>query len=366
MAKKSFYRVYNFSAGPAAIPEAVLERVRDELLDWRGLGMSVMEINHRSADYLELNQHAEILLRQLLLIPEQYRVLFLPGGASVQFSVVPMNLLRGKTTADYLNTGIWSRQAIDEAAHYCRVNIATSNDESHFTTIPDPSSWHLNSDAAYVHYTDNETAGGVEFSWVPEVGDVPLVSDMSSNILSRPIEITRFGLIYATAQKNMGPAGLSVVIVREDLLGHALPATPTVYDYRTAALHHSIYNTPPTFSCYLIGLMFEWVQQQGGVRIMAECSARKAAKLYRCIDESGGFYKNSVEVMHRSRMNIPFSLPDQVLDASFVAKAAEAGLVNLRGHRLVGGIRASLYNAMPEEGVDALIAFMQDFQQRYG
>ncbi len=358
-------RVYNFSAGPAALPEEVLEQARDELLDWHGAGMSVMEMSHRGKEFMSIAEQAEADLRELMNIPDEYRVLFLQGGASSQFAMVPMNLLRGRGKVDYINTGAWSKKAIAEARRYAEVNVAASSEGTNFTTIPPMSEWQLDPDAAYVHYTPNETIGGVEFHWVPETGEVPLVADMSSTILSRPIDVRRFGVIYAGAQKNIGPAGLTLVIVREDLIGETLPGTPTMFDYKVHADAGSMYNTPPTYSWYLAGLVFQWLKRRGGLEKMAEINRRKAEKLYAAIDASE-FYSNPVDPDCRSWMNVPFTLADPELDPLFLSEAKEAGLVTLKGHRSVGGMRASIYNAMPEEGVDALIAFMADFENRHG
>jgi len=358
-------RVYNFSAGPAMLPEAVLERAREEMLDWQGSGMSVMEMSHRGKEFMAIAAQAEADLRELLAIPTNYKVLFLQGGASSQFAMVPINLLRGRDKADYINTGQWSKKAIAEGKRFCEVNVAASSEAQKFTTIPERSSWRLNPDAAYVHYTPNETIGGVEFHEVPDVGDVPLVADMSSTLLSRPIDVARFGVIYAGAQKNIGPAGLTVVIVREDLIGGAMANMPIMFDYKTHAENDSMYNTPPTYSWYLAGLVFDWLKRNGGLTAMAEINRRKASRLYAAIDESE-FYRNPVDVACRSWMNVPFTLADEALDATFLAEAKAAGLLTLKGHRSVGGMRASIYNAMPEAGVDALIDFMADFARRKG
>jgi len=357
--------IYNFSAGPAVLPGSVLEQARDELLDWHGSGMSVMEMSHRSKEYLSIAVQAESDLRTLLAIPDNYKVLFLQGGATSQFAMVPMNLLRGRTQADYINTGAWSKKAIAEARRYCEVNVAASSADSNFTTIPASASWQLNSAAAYVHYTPNETIGGVEFHGIPDTGDVPLVADMSSTILSRPIDVSRYGLIYAGAQKNIGPAGLTVVIVREDLIGTTLPATPSMFDYQAHADNGSMLNTPPTFAWYLAGLVFVWLHEQGGLAAMAEFNRRKAQHLYDAIDGSD-FYHSPVDPACRSWMNVPFTLANADLDGEFLAQAKAAGLLNLKGHRSVGGMRASIYNAMPEAGVAALTDFMREFERRHG
>lgn len=358
-------RVYNFSAGPAMLPLEVIEKAASEMSDYRGTGMSVMEMSHRSKEFVSIAEKAEADLREILNVPDNYKVLFLQGGASSQFAMVPMNLLRGKKTADYINTGYWSKKAIAEAKRFCEVNIAATGEDSNFTTIPPRDSWNLNPDAAYVHFTPNETIGGVEFHEVPDVGDVPLVADMSSTILSRPIDVSRFALIYAGAQKNIGPAGITIVIVREDLIGQTITNTPTMFDYATHAKANSMYNTPPTYSWYIAGLVFEWIKGNGGLSRMAEINRRKAEKLYSFIDNSD-FYNNPVDPSCRSWMNIPFTLKNPELDGKFLELAKEEGLVNLKGHRSVGGMRASIYNAMPEEGVDALIDFMKNFEEKYG
>ena len=357
--------IYNFSAGPAVLPKAVLEQARDELLDWHGTGMSVMEMSHRSKEYLSIAEQAETDLRELLSIPDNYRVLFLQGGATSQFCMVPMNLLRGKQQADYVNSGAWSKKAIAEAQRYCDVNVVASSEDSNFSSIPAFDSWQLNEQAAYLHYTPNETIGGVEFHWIPDSGDVPLVADMSSTILSRPLEVSRYGVIYAGAQKNIGPAGLTVVIVRDDLAGETIPGTPTMFNYRKHADNGSMMNTPPTYGWYLAGLVFKWLKQQGGVAAIAEVNQRKAQSLYAAI-EGSGFYSSPVARDCRSWMNVPFTLADAGLDSEFLAQAGSAGLLNLKGHRSVGGMRASIYNAMPESGVAALIDFMGEFERTQG
>ncbi len=354
-------RVYNFSAGPAMLPEEVLQQAREELLDWRGTGMSVMEMSHRGKEFMSIAAQAEADLRSIMAIPEGYKVLFLQGGASSQFAMVPLNLLGSKKSADYINTGSWSKKAIAEGKRYCEVNIAGSAEYS----VPSQADLRLNPDAAWLHYTPNETIAGVEFPYIPDAGEVPLVADMSSTILSRPLDVSRFGLIYAGAQKNIGPAGLTVVVIREDLIGDPLPTTPSMFSYRIHADSGSMYNTPPTYSWYLAGLVFDWVKRNGGLEAMARINQRKAQKLYAAIDASD-FYSNPVEPACRSWMNVPFTLADAALDTTFLAEAGEQGLVTLKGHRSVGGMRASIYNAMPEEGVDALVAFMADFERRYG
>ena len=357
--------IYNFSAGPAVLPRAVLEQAQAELLDYQGTGMSVMEMSHRSKEYLSIATRAEADLRGLLEIPDDYYVLFLQGGATSQFAMVPHNLLLGKTSADYINTGAWSKKAIAEARRYCDVNVAASAEETNYSTIPEREEWQLDPDAAYLHYTPNETIGGVEFHWIPETGDVPLVADMSSTILSRPLDVARYAVIYAGAQKNIGPAGLTVVIVRKDLVGEPLDFTPTMFNYQAHADNGSMLNTPPTFAWYLAGLVFKWIAAQGGLVAMAEINQRKAQRLYGAI-EASPFYASPVDVACRSWMNVPFTLADDSLDGEFLAQAQSAGLLNLKGHRSVGGMRASIYNAMPEEGVDALIDFMGEFERSHG
>ena len=352
-------RVHNFCAGPAALPEAVLKQAQEEILDWQGAGLSVMEMSHRSAEIVKIAEEAEADLRELMNISDDYAVLFLQGGASSQFSAVPLNLLGDKTTADYVNTGQWSKKAIKEAKKFCDVNVVASSEDDNFASIPAFDSWKLNKDAAYLHYTPNETIGGVEFFWEPEV-DVPVVADMSSTILSREIDVNKYDVIYAGAQKNIGPAGLTIVIVRKSLLGQYPANAPTMLDYKTAADNDSMYNTPPTYAIYLAGLVFKWLKAQGGVKAMEEINRRKAAKLYDYIDNSG-FYANPVEVASRSLMNVPFTLANSDLDKEFLKQADAKGLLNLKGHRSVGGMRASIYNAVGEDAVDALIAFMQEF-----
>lgn len=358
-------RVYNFSAGPAMLPEVVLKRSQEELLDWQGTGMSVMEMSHRGQEFLSIARRAEEALREIMAIPDNYKVLFLQGGASGQFAAVPLNLARGRAHADYLDTGQWSKKAIAEGRRFCDLHVAMSTQETGYNSIPPPSEWTLRPEAAYVHYTPNETIGGVEFHWIPDTGNVPLVADMSSTILSRPIDVSRYGVIYAGAQKNIGPAGLTVVIVREDLVGHATQDMPATLDYKVQADADSMYNTPPTYAWYVAGLVFEWIRAQGGLASMAERNKRKAEKLYAAIAGSG-FYSNPVEPVSRSWMNVPFTLADSELDTLFVKEAGRVGLKTLKGHRSVGGMRASIYNAMPEEGVDALVEFMADFERRHG
>jgi len=358
-------RVYNFSAGPAMLPEEVLEQARQEMLDWQGSGMSVMEMSHRGKEFTAISQQAEADLRELLAVPENYKVLFLQGGASSQFAMVPLNLLRGRPSADYVNTGAWSKKAIAEAKKYATVKVAGTTQAGEVAAVPEQTALQLDPAAAYVHYTPNETIGGIEFPYIPETGAVPLVADMSSTLLSRPLDVSRFGLIYAGAQKNIGPAGLCLVIIREDLIGQCAPDAPTMFDYKIHAENDSMYNTPPTYSWYLAGLVFQWLKKNGGLTAMAEVNWRKAEKLYAAIDGSD-FYRNPVAPTSRSWMNVPFTLANQELDATFLAEAKKAGLTTLKGHRSVGGMRASIYNAMPEAGVDALTSFMADFARRMG
>jgi phosphoserine aminotransferase len=356
-------RKYNFSAGPAMLPAEVLERARNEMLDWRGSGMSVMEMSHRGKEYMSIAEQAEADLRDILSIPDNYSVLFLQGGASSQFSMVPMNLLsRQGEAVDYLNTGAWSKKAIAEAAHYANVNVVASSENTNYSSIPAFDQWNNNSSARYFHYTPNETIGGVEFHWIPDVGDVPMVADMSSTILSRPLDVAKYAVIYAGAQKNMGPAGLTLVIVREDLISEPITGTPAMFNYKSLANNASMYNTPPTYAWYLAGLVFQWIKEKGGLSAMAEINQRKAKNLYTAIDESN-FYASPVDKGCRSWMNIPFTLANPELDSDFLTRAAERGLVSLKGHRSVGGMRASVYNAMPEAGVKALISFMREFEK---
>jgi phosphoserine aminotransferase len=358
-------RLFNFSAGPAMLPEAVLLQAQSEMLDWQGSGMSVMEMSHRGKEFMSIAEQAEADLRQLLAVPDDYKVLFLQGGASSQFSMVPMNLTRDNKRVDYINTGSWSKKAITEAKRFAEVNIAATTEDSKFTTTPAQSELRLSGDAAYVHYTPNETIQGVAFPYIPETGGIPLVADLSSCILSQPIDVSRYGIIYAGAQKNIGPAGITLVIVREDLIGEAIDGTPAMFQYATHAETGSMYNTPPTYGWYLAGLVFKWVLDKGGLEAMEEINRRKAQALYDAIDGSG-FYANPVAVESRSWMNIPFTLADAGLDAKFLQEAGAAGLITLKGHRSVGGMRASIYNAMPEAGVQALIDFMQEFERING
>jgi phosphoserine aminotransferase len=357
-------RVYNFAAGPAMLPLEVLTEARAELTDWQGSGMSVMEVSHRSRAFVAVAEAAEQDLRELAAIPANYAVLFLQGGATQQFAAVPLNLAPDGARVDYVNTGAWSGKAIAEARRYATVNVIADGKESGYFAIPPVATWRPTAGAAYLHYTPNETIAGVEFHFVPEAS-APLVADMSSTLLSRPIDVGRFGLIYAGAQKNIGPSGLTVVIVRDDLIGRARAVTPTVLDYRAMAAERSMLNTPPTFGWYLAGLVFKWLKAQGGLAAVAERNRAKAAALYRYIDSSG-WYTNPIAPDARSWMNVPFRLADPALDTAFLAEAATRGLANLEGHRSVGGMRASIYNAMPLAGVEALIAFMRDFAHRHG
>jgi phosphoserine aminotransferase len=354
-------RAFNFSPGPAVLPHEVLEKARDELLDWQGSGMSVMEVSHRGNAFVEAAAQAEADLRELLSISANYKVLFMQGGASAQFSLVPLNLTASQETVDYINTGHWSQKGIAEAGRYCRVHVAADTGGS-YNRVPAQSELRFSGRARYAHYTPNETISGVEFGYIPDAGGVPLVADMSSSILSRRIDVSKFGLIYAGAQKNIGPSGLTVVIVREDLIGRARPETPHVFDYQAIADNQSMLNTPPTFAWYVAGLVFKWLKSAGGLEAMGERNRLKSRMLYAAIDASH-LYKNSVAEDSRSWMNVTFGLSDPALDAAFLSAAAEAGLKGLKGHRIVGGMRASIYNAMPVEGVEKLIAFMRDFER---
>ena len=357
-------RIFNFSAGPAVLPEEVLARAGDEMLDWHGTGMCVMEMSHRGKEFMQIAAEAEKDLRELLALPAGYKVLFLQGGATLQFAQIPMNLLAGKSKADYVATGEWSKKAIKEAQAYCDVHIAASSEDRGFTYAP--KDWKVRPDAAYVHYCSNETIGGVEFHEVPRVAEsIPLVADASSHILSRPLDVSKFGLIYAGAQKNIGPAGLTIVIVRGDLIGKAQKGTPSVMDYAQQAKADSMLNTPATYAMYIAGLVFKWLKAQGGLAEMEKRNVAKAKLLYDYLDSSS-FYKNSVNKKDRSRMNVPFTLADPKLDDEFLKGAEKEGMVQLKGHRSVGGMRASIYNAMPVEGVRQLVAYMKDFGARRG
>ena len=354
-------RVFNFSPGPAALPEAVLRQAADEMLDWHGSGVSVMEMSHRGKEFMSIAAEAETLLRKLMQVPSNYKVLFMQGGAIGENAIVPLNMLRGKTSADYIDTGEWSKKSIKEAQKYCKVNVAASGKGGGYTAIPPRASWQLDPDAAYVHICSNETIGGVQYHFTPDVGSVPLVADMSSDILSRSIDVSKYGLIYGGAQKNIGPAGLTLVIVREDLIGQALPVCPSAFDYKLVADNDSMYNTPPTYAIYIAGLVFKWIEVQGGLGAMEAHNQKKAAVLYDYLDGTR-FYSSSVARADRSLMNVVFRLPDERLDEPFLAGAKERGLVQLKGHRSVGGMRASIYNAMPIEGVRALVVYMKEFE----
>jgi phosphoserine aminotransferase len=358
-------RVFNFSAGPAVLPEAVLKKAAEEMLDWQGSGMSVMEMSHRGKEFISIAEKAEADIKDLLSIPANYKVLFLQGGATLQFDMIPVNLLAGKSSADYVNTGEWAKKAIKEAKFFCKPNIIASSEDKNFTYAPAQSEWKLDKEAAYVHYTANETIGGVEFHWIPETGDVPLVCDMSSNILSKPVDVSRYGLIYAGAQKNIGPAGLTIVIVRDDLLGKGDPKPATMLDYKVHADNASMLNTPPTYAIYIAGLVFEWLKGEGGLAAMEKRNVLKANLLYDFLDRSE-FYANPVRKEDRSLMNVPFTLKNAELDEEFLKGAKKAGMIQLKGHRSVGGMRASIYNAMPIEGVKALVEYMKEFEVKHG
>ena len=358
-------RVFNFSAGPAVLPEEVLRKASEEMLDWHGSGMSVMEMSHRGKEFISIAEEAEAGLRELMAIPSNYKVLFLQGGATLQFAMVPLNLLGGKKSADYVNTGEWSKKAIKEAKIFCKPNVIASSEDKKFTYAPPQSEWKMSREAAYVHYTSNETIGGVEFHWTPESGDVPLVCDMSSNILSKPVEVANYGLIYAGAQKNIGPAGLTIVIVREELLGKGEPQPASMLDYKTHADNGSMLNTPPTYAIYIAGLVFKWLRGEGGLAGVEKKNIEKARLLYDFIDNSG-FYNNPVAKKDRSRMNVPFTLNKAELDEEFLKGAKADGMIQLKGHRSVGGMRASIYNAMPVEGIKTLVQYMREFEVKHG
>ena len=362
-------RIFNFSAGPAVLPEAVLTQAAGEMLDYGGTGTSVMEMSHRSKAFIDIHARAESDLRELLAIPHNYKVLFMQGGAAGQFSIIPMNLLGGQNVneraADYIYTGQWAKKAISEAKKFCKVNVAASSEDQNFSYAPAQSTWKLDPNAAYVHYTSNETIGGVEFNWIPEVGKVPLVVDASSHILSRPLDVSRFGLIYAGAQKNIGPAGLTIVVVRDDLLGQAMPTTPEVFNYKVQAEADSMINTPPTYAIYIAGLVFAWLKKQGGLTAMEKINIAKSKLIYDYLDQSE-FYQSPVNKEDRSRMNVPFRLRSETMDEAFLKESKALGLVELKGHRSVGGMRASIYNAMPMAGVQALVSFMREFEKKQG
>jgi phosphoserine aminotransferase len=358
-------RVFNFSAGPAVLPLEVLEQAREEMLDWHGTGMSVMEMSHRGKEFISIHSQAEKDVRELMGIPANYKVLFMQGGAIGENAIVPMNMLRGKSSADYINTGEWSKKSIKEAKKYAAVNVAASGEASNFTSIPDRATWKLDANAAYVHICSNETIGGVQYHYTPDTGAVPLVADMSSDILSRPTDVGKYGLIYAGAQKNMGPAGLTLVIVRDDLIGQALHITPSAFDYKQQADNDSMYNTPATYAIYIAGLVFQWIKKQGGLAAMEGHNRKKAALIYDYLATTQ-FYSNPVAHSDRSLMNVPFKLPNEALDEPFLKGAQALNMLQLKGHRSVGGMRASIYNAMPMAGVEALVAYMKEFEKKNG
>ncbi len=357
-------QVYNFSAGPAMLPVQVMKQMKEELLEYGNAKASVMEISHRGTDFMAMAEKSERDLRDLMNIPDNYKVLFLQGGASSQFSMVPINLLRGRTAANYAHTGHWSKKAIAEAQRYCDVNICADSSHNKYTDIADFKDWHINEKGAFLHYTPNETIAGLEFDYIPET-EQPLVADMSSTILSREIDVSKYGVIYAGAQKNIGIAGLTIVIVREDLVGNVAAHQPILFDYATQINNDSMYNTPSTYPWYVAGRVFEWLKEQGGLSVMAKINEHKAKTLYAAIDGSD-FYSNPVVERYRSWMNVPFLLANEALNDLFLKKAAERDLITLKGHRSVGGMRASIYNAMPQEGIDTLVGFMQDFEKENG
>lgn len=357
--------VFNFGAGPAMMPREVMLQVQDELLDWKGTGISVIEMSHRSKEFLSITEEAEKDLRDILNIPNNYKVLYVPGGATAMMSMVPLNLLANGETGDYLVTGSWSSKAYKEAKRLANIHLAADSSADKYYTVPPRESWDISKDAAYLYYTDNETITGVEFQDIPDVGDVPLVCDMTSNFLSRPFDVNRFGITFASAQKNFGPAGFACVLIREDLIGKAGPQTPFLCDFKIHADNDSMFNTPPTFNWYMAGVVYKWVREQGGVEAMDRLARERSDKLYHVIDNSE-FYSNPIDPQFRSRMNVPFILSDDDLNSKFLTEARENNLIELKGHRSVGGMRASIYNGMPMEGIDALIEFMTDFEQRYG
>jgi phosphoserine aminotransferase len=360
-------KIYNFSAGPAMLPEEVLLQAQKEMLDWNGTGMSIMELGHRGPEFKQVAEQAEADLRELMAIPKNYQVFFLPGGATAQFAMVPLNLFGKNKKADYIDTGVWSKKAIAEASRYGTVNVAAkTKHQDHLAFIPHQNAWTTSKDAAYLHYTPNETIDGLEFHWVPQTGDVPLVADMTSTILSQPIDVSQYGIIYAGAQKNVGQAGVTIVIIRDDLIGDPLPNTPTLYSYKLHAEHHSFYNTPPTYSWYIAGLVLSWMKRQGGVSAIYEKNKRNADKLYSVVDEHQDFYLCKIVPENRSMMNVMFYLANEALTPVFLEQAEKLGLTNLRGHRVSGGVRASIYNAMPEQGVDILAKFMREFVKKNG
>ena len=363
-------RVWNFSAGPAVLPLEVLEQVRDEMLEWHDAGMSVMEMSHRGKAFTGIIEQAEADLRELLKVPANYKVLFMQGGALAENAIIPLNLLGDKCCADYVVTGSWSEKSHKEAKRYCNAHLAASS-APYYTGVPQPETWQLSPDPAYLFVCTNETIGGVEYAFTPDMArlgkpGVPLVADMSSHILSRAVDVSRYGLIFGGAQKNIGPAGLTIVIVRDDLLERASPLCPSAFNYKTVADNGSMYNTPPTFSIYVAGLVFQWLIKQGGLAAIEQANLAKAGLLYDTIDNSGGFYSNPVEPQSRSRMNVPFTLANPALDGEFIKQAQTAGLHSLKGHKSVGGLRASLYNAMPLQGVQVLVGFMREFARVHG
>jgi phosphoserine aminotransferase len=358
-------RVFNFSPGPATLPEPVLRKAAAEMLDWHGSGVSVMEMSHRGKEFISIYDKAQADLRTLLAVPQSHKVLFLQGGAIAENAIVPMNLIAGRTVADYVNTGEWSKKSIKEAKKYCTVNVAASSEDKSFSYVPAQETWKLTPGAAYVHVCTNETIGGVEYQWTPDTGEIPLVADMSSHILSRPVEVAKYGVIYAGAQKNAGIAGLTLLIVREDLLDRALPITPSVFHWKEQAEGGSMVNTPACYAIYIAGLVFEWLLGEGGLAAIEKKNVAKARLLYDCLDQSK-FYSSPVRKEDRSRMNVPFRLRDEKLDEIFLKGAKERGMVQLKGHRSVGGMRASIYNAMPIEGVQALVDYMREFERQQG
>jgi len=357
-------QAYNFSAGPAMLPHSVLLKIQEELIEYENSKASVMEISHRGVDFMEAAEKSEKDLRELLKIPDHYKVLFLQGGASAQFSMVPINLLRGGSKANYANTGHWSIKAIAEAKRYCEVNVCSDSTENNFTNIDDFQNWDIDEAASYLHYTPNETIAGLEFEYIPDVS-MPIAADMSSTLLSREIDVSKYGVIYAGAQKNIGPSGLTIVIVREDLVGDVVDGQPKLFDYATQVNNDSMFNTPATFPWYAAGRVFEWLKEQGGLSNMQKINKTKAETLYHAIDNSD-FYSNPVSIQYRSWMNVPFLLADDKLNSLFLERSKDADLLALKGHRSVGGMRASIYNAMPQEGVDALVKFMYDFEKDFG
>ena len=357
--------IFNFSAGPAVLPKEVLQRAAEEMLDWHGSGMSVMEMSHRGPEFIQIAETAEADLRELMSVGDDYEILFLQGGAIGENAIVPMNLLGDKKTIDFINTGEWSKKSIKEAKKYAQVNVAASSEDQNFSYVPQRDRWKLSDNAAYVHVCTNETIGGVEYHWIPDVGTTPLVADMSSHILSRPIDVSKYGVIYGGAQKNVGPAGLTLVIVRKDLLDRALAITPSAFHWKEQAEADSMLNTPPTYAIYIAGLVFKWLLAQGGLAAIEQKNVAKAKLLYDTLDASS-FYSNPVRKEDRSRMNVPFKLRDEALDAAFLKGAQQRGLLQLKGHRSVGGMRASIYNAMPIEGVQALVDYLREFERSHG